>query len=125
MLYDAGEMLRLLYFTTASKRQPVKDFIEEEDVKAQAKIREVLQFFREYGFHLSDQYLRRMSGTSYLWELRAKYRGRQYRIFLARLGNDAAVLLHAIIKKTQKTPLQAIETAQERFRLVRQAQKGA
>ena len=118
-------MIRLLYFTTASQRQPVKDCIEEEDVKAQAKIREVLQFFREYGFHLPDQYLRRMSGTSSLWEIRAKYRGRQYRIFLARIGNDAAVLLHMIIKKTQKTPQQALQTAQERLRLVLQAEKGA
>lgn len=123
MLYDAEVMLRLLHFTTASSRQPVKDFIEQQDVKAQIKIREVLQFFREYGFHLPDQYLRRMSGTSSLWELRAKYRGRQYRIFVARLEDDA-VLLHGIIKKTQKTPQQDLQTAQERLRLIKQAEKG-
>lgn len=123
MLYDAEAMLRLLYFTTASNRQPVKDFLDQQDVKAQVKIREVLQFFREYGFHLPDQYLRRMSGTNSLWELRAKYRGRQYRIFVARFEDDA-VLLHGIIKKTQKTPQQDLQTAQERLRLIKQAEKG-
>ena len=117
-------MLRLLYFTTASRKQPVKEFLEQEDKKAQAKIREVFEFFREYGFHLPDQYLRRMSGTNALWELRSKYRGRQYRIFLAKVGTDAAVLLHGIVKKTPKTPQQDIQTAQERFRIVLRAQKG-
>lgn len=117
-------MLRLFHFITASEKQPVRDFIEAEDKKAQIKIREVLQYFQEYGFHLPDQYLRRMTGTTSLWELRIKYRGRQYRIFLAQIEKDTAVLLHAMIKKTQKTPQQEIKTAEERFRLVRQAQKG-
>ena len=118
-------MLRLFYFSTASGRQPVKDFIDREDTKAQVKIREVLQFFREHGFHLPDQYLRRMTGTQHLWELRTKYRGRQYRIFVARWGSDAAVLLHALIKKTQKTPRQEIETAKERFRVLIQTKEEA
>jgi len=117
-------MLRLFHFTTASGRRPVDDFLEDEDDKAQAKVEEVLSFFREYGFHLPDQYLRRMSGTNYLWELRIKYRGKQYRIFLAKLEENTAILLHAIIKKTQKTPQQDVQTAIERYRSVLQAQKG-
>ena len=108
----------IYYFTTASNRCPVKEFIVAQGRQTQAKIVEVIGYLQTYGFHLPTQYLRRMSGSQRLWELRAKYRSKQYRIFLAKSGQTEIVLLHAIIKKTAKTPKQDIETAEERLRAI-------
>ena|SRR3989344_4936687 len=112
-------MLRVTYFTNASGRSPVKDFILDQDVKARNKILEVVTYFEEHGFHLPTTYLRRISGSQALWELRAKYHSVQYRIFLARVSDNMNVLLHVIIKKTQKTPPKEIKTAEERLRQYR------
>jgi phage-related protein len=103
------------YFTTASGRSPVKDFLVDQDRQARDKIVEVIEYLREYGFQLSTQYLRRMSGSKALWELRAKYRSKQYRIFLAKTAETDILLVHAIIKKTPKTPKTDIQTAEERL----------
>ena len=109
-------MLAVYNFTTASGREPVNIFINKQDDQAQTKIDEVIGYFRIYGFHLETNYLRRMKGSRNLWELRAKFRSKQYRIFLAKLGNNAALLLHAIVKKTAKTPIKDISTARKRLR---------
>ena len=111
-------MFDIRFFTTQSGREPVQEFIRAEDQKARDKIYEVLTYLQTYGFHLPTPYLRRMSGTKHLWELRIKYQ-KQYRIFLARIDEQTIVLLHAIIKKTQKTPQRDLELARRRLREVR------
>jgi len=74
-----------------------------------AKVKSIFQLFSEFGPQLPSKYLKRMSGTKELWELRAK----NIRIFLVFSGNTA-IAVHGIIKKTQKTPRQDIETAVKR-----------
>jgi phage-related protein len=108
-------MFIIEYFTTASGRSPVQDFIFEQDQKTKTKILEVVDYLQEFGFHLPTSYLRRMSGTQKLWELRVKYRSKQYRLFLAKWSETTIIMLHIMIKKTQKTPRQEIETAQQRL----------
>ncbi len=108
-------MFKVYTFTTASKRKPVDEFIDTQPEATQVKISEVIDYFKEYGFHLQTDYLRRISGTKQLWELRVRHQSQQYRIFLAKYGEQAVVLLHAIIKKTAKTPFKDIETAQKRL----------
>lgn len=87
----------------------VTDFLYALEVDKAAKVRSVLRLFEEYGHALPVKYLKRMSGTKELWELRAK----NIRIFLIFSGNTA-VAVHGIIKKTQKIPHQDIETAIKR-----------
>ena len=111
-------MFKIYYFTTASGRRPAKEFIEEQSKEAQNKIHEAIDYLREYGFHLEVKYLRRMSGVKGLWELRAKYQSDQFRFFLSKLAGREIVLLHAIIKKTAKTPKRDIQTAEKRMRLM-------
>ena len=105
----------LVFFATASGRKPVHEFIASQNPQTQDKLYEVMDYLREYGFHLPTTYLRRMSGRKRLWELRAKYQSRQYRIFLAKGDGQTILLLHAMIKKTPKTPMKEIETAEQRL----------
>lgn len=108
-------MFEVWFFTTASGRRPVHEFLIDQEESSRDKLYEVMGYFREHGFHLSTLYLRRMSGSKHLWELRAKHRSKQYRLFLAKIDDRTVLLLHAIVKKTQKTPKREIETAEERL----------
>lgn len=93
----------------------MKDFIDNYDRGTRAKVFTVIDYLKDYGFHLETKYLRRMTGTKALWELRIAYASNQYRIFLAKIGEKDIILLHAIIKKTQKTPRKEIDIAEKRL----------
>lgn len=108
-------MFKVYYFTTASGRNPVKEFIDRYDHRTRAKLLAVIEYLEHYGFHLETKYLHRMRGTKTLWELRIAYAGNQYRIFLAKIGDKEIALLHAIVKKTQKVPRKEIDVAEKRF----------
>lgn len=54
-------------------------------------------------------------GTS-AFELRVKDRDGIYRVFYVQFDKNRILVPHAFVKKTQKTPLQEIETAQKRLR---------
>src|SRR3989344_6558348 len=107
--------MKVYFYTTSSGRNPVDGFIKKQDVKAQSKIFEIIEYLKQYGLQLPETYLKRMTSTKKLWELRIKYK-RQYRIFLAKVEQSSIVLLHGFIKKTQKTPAKEIETAEDRLR---------
>ncbi len=109
-------MFRVYQFTTSSGRQPVDEFINKQSEATQTKIDEVIHYFKQHGFHLETNFLRRMSGTKDLWELRAEHQSKHYRLFLAKIDDRAAVLLHAFIKKTPKTPRKELQTAEKRLR---------
>ena len=85
---------------------PVKKFIKHLPEPEVAKIITTISLFEEYGPALPAKYLKRITGTKELWELRAK----RIRIFLIIKGNTG-IFIHAIKKKTQKTPKQDIELA--------------
>lgn len=107
------------YFTTGSDRSVVETFILSQNKKTASKIFSTILYFEKFGFQLPTNYLRRMSGTKRLWELRIKHSSNQYRIFLAKskARNNTVILLHAFIKKTGKTPNKEIQTAEDRLKL--------
>lgn len=108
-------MFQIEFYSTPAGRKPPHGFILSQEPKAQDKLYEVMSYLKTYGFHLSTTYLRRMTGTQSLWELRAKQSGKQYRLFLARMNEERIVVLHGIIKKTAKTPRNEIKTAEDRL----------
>jgi len=78
-----------------------------------AKTRNMFRLFEEYGATLPTKYMKRMSGTKNLWELRAK----RVRIFFFIDGNRG-IGVHGIVKKSQRTPKSAIDLAIQRARLM-------
>lgn len=95
--------------------EQVDKFLEKLSREQQAKVASIFLLFREYGTTLPAKYLKRMSGTEELWELRAK----DVRIFLFMHGNRG-IAVHALIKKTQKTPKADLDLAVKRVRDVKQ-----
>jgi phage-related protein len=61
----------------------------------------------------SFEILEETSGTN-LWELRAEYAGSIYRVLAATPKGNRVILLHGFQKKSQKTPRQDMEIAQQR-----------
>jgi phage-related protein len=53
-----------------------------------------------------------------LWELRSTYDRVEYRVLFA-VASSAILILHGFVKKTQKTPHEAIQLANDRLTAVR------
>jgi phage-related protein len=108
------------YFTTASGRNLVKEFIQQQDELTQSKLIEKIRQLEKFGFQLPKSDLTKLAGTKELWELRIKSGGNIYRLFVAQCGISQAILLHAIQKKSQKTPQRDLQTALTRLLILKQ-----
>ncbi len=88
----------------------VQEFILSTQPAEQSKIKQIILLFAEYGPTLPNKYLKRLSGTKKLWEIRAK----RARVFLVIIKNQG-ITVHGIFKKTQKTPKRDIDLALQRW----------
>lgn len=90
----------------------VKDFIESLDKVRRGRIDRVYFLFEEYGFLIPGKYLKKIADN--LWEFRAS----DIRLFFTIKGSTAYVI-HAIYKKTQKTPRNDLDLALKRTREIK------
>ena len=65
---------------------------------------------------MHEPYVKHLEGK--LWEMRMKGRDGIARAIYVTAKGERAVVLHAFVKKTQKTPRQALEIARKRAREV-------
>ena len=103
---------KIVFYQTASGREPVKEFIGKLPAKHQAKINQHIDLLKEYGIFLVQPYLKKVAGSKNLRELRPA----RYRIFLSFLAKKNILLIHSILKKTQKTPKKDIKLAEKRLK---------
>jgi phage-related protein len=108
-------MFNIIFFTTPAGKSPVEEFIGQQDVKTQRKIYRTISLLKVAGFRLPGNHIKKMAGTAELWELRVKQSNKNYRFFMAQVGKQLIVLLHAVTKKRQKTATQDITTAEQRL----------
>ena len=101
------------YMDTAGN-EPVKDFILEQPHGAIAEIIHVFKLLREFNIHLGMPYVRKIDRSG-LRELRIKHSSDLYRIFLFAYTGQKFVLLHAILKRSDRTPEGDIELAIKRM----------
>ena len=103
----------VVYYTTGSGRNPVRDFNDSLDTDTAAQIFYDLELLGEYGLTLGMPHVRHLEGK--LWELRTVFAGNQHRVVFAPVGGGF-LLLHAFRKKAQKTLRRDIELAQSRLK---------
>lgn len=100
---------------------PVILFIQRLPAKTQAKIwKRGIDFLMSDGTLLlatQNKLFRKMSGHQF-YELRIFYDKTYYRIFVV-LHYSTAWLVHAIVKKTDKTPDKDIRIVEERIRIIK------
>ncbi len=108
-------MYRIIYYTDQDK-SPIVDFLLQLSPKARAKVLREIDLLKEYGFALGMPSIKKISGTSDLWELRVKQSSNNYRVFYFQSFDETFVLLHAFHKKSQKAPRREIDTAIRRMK---------
>lgn len=112
------------FYKTDGGRKPVEEFIRSLQEKQAAKIVRDLTLLQEKGRNLHFPYVDSIKGDRYdgLMELRTTVASNIFRTFYFVVLKDEknktekAVLLHAIQKKTQKTPKKELETALSRMK---------
>jgi len=104
----------VLFFETARGERIVFKFIESLQKPAISKISHYIDILEQRGPLLSMPYSKKL--TNNIFELRIRGR-EEVRIFYSYVGDDI-YLLHAYLKKSQKTPANEIKTAENRLVLL-------
>ena len=86
----------------------VVKFLKVISEKDSAKAFSYIELFETYGFRLDTRYLKKVSGP--VWELRPG----KVRLYLF-VKTKKQIIIYAIIKKSQKTPQNELDTARHRL----------
>ncbi len=105
----------IIFYETASGKCPVEEFLEGLKPKEAQKITWVLRLIEELPA-IPKTYFKKLTNTDGIWEVRIVFGSNIFRILGFLDGSKLIVLNHAFQKKTQKTPQQAIKTAETRKR---------
>lgn len=102
---------QVFYYISSSGDNPVKNFLDEYPI-AKSKAFRIFQNIKEYGLVTAIPHIKRLTGTP-LWEIRI-LGGDSVRILYITKQKKKILLLHAFLKKTNKTPHKEIEIALSR-----------
>lgn len=100
--------IRELYFF----KDYFETFYEEQNLKVKKKIVWVLKLV-EIIDRIPENYFKHLTNTTGLYEIRVKVGSDIFRIFCFFDTNNLVVIGHGFTKKTQKTPKQEIERAEQ------------
>jgi phage-related protein len=104
------KVLTVFFFKTPSGNEPVRDWLKLRNLEEKKMIGEDIKAL-EFLWPIGYPQVRKLDKD--LWELRTHLQGSICRIFFTVL-NEKMVLLHSIIKKSQKTPSQDLALAKKR-----------
>jgi phage-related protein len=102
------------FFRTEAGREPVRDWLldlEPEDRKTIGEDIKLVQF----RWPLGMSFVRKLEAE--LWEVRSRLSGGRISRAMFIVRRSEMVLLHAFLKKQQKTPEHDLETARSRKKL--------
>ena len=103
----------IIHFRTKSGEFPVKEFIDNLNPKAKAKVINAVDLLEEYGLRVGSPRVKKLTGTD-LWELRI-VGSDNIRIFYIAVSQKNFLFLHGFIKKKQKTDRSEIRRAIDRL----------
>lgn len=101
------------YYRDGKGKEPVAEFIDALSKEARAKVFRTIKLLKDYGVLLKEPYTRQIKGK--IRELRVTDRAGKIRVLYFAFTGRRIILLHGFIKKTEKTPLSEIETAEKRM----------
>ncbi len=102
----------IYYYISPRGNNPVKDFLDARP-KAKVKVFRILQNIKEYGLTIVIPHIKKLADTP-LWEIRILGED-SVRILYITKQEKKIFLLHAFIKKTDKTPEKEIKIALSRI----------
>lgn len=101
------------YKNTITGALPVEEYIDRLTEKQRAKVLKYIDFLRINKGYLDEPYSKHIAGK--IRELRVDFGRTRHRIFYFTFVEKKIVLLHAFLKKTQETPSQEIQRAQNNY----------
>ena len=104
-----------VYYKSESSFAPVKDFISKESTDVRNKLFKALERLKELNTSLGEPHAKKVTGRDF-WELLVWVDKEIYRIFYFAAAGRKFVLLHAIHKKTMKTPKKDLDLAEDRMK---------
>ena len=114
MIYNKNEEYSVKYYKNIKTgRVPVKEYIWQLDIKQRAKIAKYIKLLKISQGYLDEPYSRHIAGK--IRELRVDIKRNRNRIFYFTFIGKNIILLHAFLKKTNKTPLQEITKAEQNY----------
>ena len=102
-------MYQVEFYTTETGSEPVKDFLDNLDLKMRAKALRELTILQDKGNTLREPHSKYIGNG--IFELRIKFASNISRIFYFFYVNNKIILTNGFIKKQQKTPPSEIEKA--------------
>ena len=86
------------------------EFYQNQDEKVKIKIQYVLELIRQVD-KVPEKFLKHLSGTEGLYEIRIEVKSNIYRIFCCFDKGKLVILFNGFQKKSQKTPKAELEKA--------------
>ena len=108
-------MREIIFYRTETGSTPVVDFLDSLSGKPAQKVLWVLRLIQELDM-IPSQYLKKLVNTDDIWEVRIQVGNNIFRLLGFFVENNVFILTNGFTKKTQKTPLQEINLAQQRKR---------
>jgi phage-related protein len=88
------------------------EFYQKQDEKVKEKIKYVLELIKQVE-KVPEKFLKHLTGTDGLYEIRIEYQSNIYRIFCCFDKGNLVILFNGFQKKTQKTPNNELEKAEK------------
>ena len=108
------KILKVYFYKAPTGKEPVREWLKlrtPEEKKAIGEDIKAIEFLWPVGYPQVAKL------DKDLWEVRTDLQGRIYRVFFT-IWKKHMVLLHCIIKKTNKTPKQDLDIAKKRRNMV-------
>jgi phage-related protein len=116
------KILQAVFFLTKTGKQPVRDWLMDMDRDDRKSIGEDIATL-EFCWPIGKPKCSPIVGVKGLYEIRSNISdGRIARVFFVLIRSEM-VLLHAFIKKTQKTPAKELDLATARMKEVQSHEK--
>ncbi len=100
------------FYKTQIGKIPVKEFLDSLPSKHAQKVTWVLELVEKLD-QVPVQYFKKLKSTNDIWEVRARIGSSSFRL-LGFLDDEFVILTNGFSKKSQKTPKQEIDLAEQR-----------
>lgn len=106
-------MREILFYRTETGRCPVEEYLDSLSDKQTEKVFFVLDIVEKFEI-VPSKFLKKLEAAEDIWEIRIQQGNNIFRLLGFFDGEQLVVLNHAFTKKSQKTPLKEIKTAEQR-----------
>jgi phage-related protein len=101
------------FYRDSKGKEPAAEFLDSLSLSTRAKMVRLIDLLSKKGVLLKEPYTKQVKGK--IRELRVKDKEGAVRILYFSFTGKKFILLHGMIKKTNKTPKGDIETAEKRM----------